>query len=668
MGSIIHSVKLEFVRSGVAHNQLLSPLTPYVGLCGAASPVTVHMPFEHRQILNRLARLRYSSEDLEIGASQRQSEVRETGELVGGIFGQVPALGNELCTALATQAHLVNLRVSVSANELGLIPFEMAIAPNGFPGSGSPLLMQSPIVITREIRRGQPLSVHWNRAPRILFAYASPADFAPVPALEHLDALREAIDPWIVSKNAAEEQIQEVKKLLTILPNATLEQVRDACRRDQYTHVHLLAHGVEFSSSGVERFGIALMKSSQDSAWEAIDGSCLAMALSGSSCGTDGHTPPTIVTLATCDSGNVGSVITPGGSIAHELHEKGIPWVIASQFPLWMKSSVLITRKLYLRLLEGIDPRCALRETRSDLYTSARNTHDWASLVCYATIATDLAEQVAAFRERQIRARLEASFDQLDELLRGETFDDTAEQVIEGIRELLRNWIDESKASGDRRSLAERLGMRAACQKRVGINYALMERKYSTLSEKADRPGKTGRTLDAKDAEVKAEKARERAITAYRESAKSYREALVAEPSNHWVATQYLSMRAIPQLSTTSSGGESERDFRDWWFAARQVARWQYDFGAGLEQVWAAGTLAELEMLRSIYEPEKAVNAEVAARIIELCRLIRQFANRDPFPAQSTRRQFERYFRYWSRPEWDELAELAVKALEEPPL
>ena len=37
----IRSVLLDIVRPGPAHNQLLSPLTPYLALCGADGPVTI---------------------------------------------------------------------------------------------------------------------------------------------------------------------------------------------------------------------------------------------------------------------------------------------------------------------------------------------------------------------------------------------------------------------------------------------------------------------------------------------------------------------------------------------------------------------------------------------------------------------------------------------------
>ncbi|MCK7492772.1 MAG: hypothetical protein MZW92_15495 [Comamonadaceae bacterium] len=40
-----------------------------------------------------------------------------------------------------------------------------------------------------------------------------------------------------------------------------------------------------------------------------------------------------VVSLASCNSGNVGSVAGAGASIAHALHEAGIPMVVAGQFP-----------------------------------------------------------------------------------------------------------------------------------------------------------------------------------------------------------------------------------------------------------------------------------------------------------------------------------------------
>jgi hypothetical protein len=164
----IYDVKLELLRPGPAHNQFLSPLTPYIAFCGEEGPVSVHVPFEHRQLLSRLERLRYVTPIGTIPLQQREEEVREMGETLGGVVAKVPALSTELGSARLEGRGLIHLRLFLSASELALVPFEFAIAPDGFPGSGSPLFLQTqvPIALTREGRRGHPLPVSWDRKPR----------------------------------------------------------------------------------------------------------------------------------------------------------------------------------------------------------------------------------------------------------------------------------------------------------------------------------------------------------------------------------------------------------------------------------------------------------------------------------------------------------------------
>ena len=107
----ITSIKLELLRSGPAHNQLLSPLTNYIALCGSDGPVTIQLPFEHRQLLMRLKRLTYPLDKNPATDEQRQSEVRDMGETVGRVFGQVPALLSELGTASTENGKLIHLRL-----------------------------------------------------------------------------------------------------------------------------------------------------------------------------------------------------------------------------------------------------------------------------------------------------------------------------------------------------------------------------------------------------------------------------------------------------------------------------------------------------------------------------------------------------------------------------
>ena len=55
----MRTITLELLRHGPAHNQLLSPLTPYLALCENHGAVTLHMPFEHSQFMHRLDALGY---------------------------------------------------------------------------------------------------------------------------------------------------------------------------------------------------------------------------------------------------------------------------------------------------------------------------------------------------------------------------------------------------------------------------------------------------------------------------------------------------------------------------------------------------------------------------------------------------------------------------------
>lgn len=639
----IRNVQLELLRSGPAHNQLLSPLTPYIALCGSEGPTTVYLPFEHRQLLTRLERLRYGSTAAPISTSQREAEIREMGESVGRLFGRIPALLTELSNAGKDQSRLVNLRLTISAFELGLVPFETAVGPDGVPGSGSPLQLRSLIAITREIRRGAPMTVEWNRKPRILFAFASPTGLAQVPAQAHLVALRRAIDPWIKITDKEDARIDDVKAMLTVLPNATISKIRDACTAAEYTHVHLLAHGAPFTEAGSERYGLALCSESDPSQHSIVDGERLAIALMGRDSSGRAKKAPTVVTLATCDSGNIGTVLVPGGSIAHELHAEGIPWVIASQFPLWMRASSLAAEVLYTGLLAGADPRWVLHEVRQRLRTDVPETHDWASIIAYAAIAPDLEQQVADFRDKQVRQRMEVKFGRIDDLVRTAssnepavaTKDKAADQIVQlcdSIRQDLDVWLRELDAGAAPKLRAERLGMSAASEKRMAITYSL-----------------AGRGDDCKKA--------------LQRSRDFYREALEVEPVNHWVITQYLSLVATPQLADEAALPKLVETYGTWWIAARQIATWQLKHATGVDKAWAVGTLVELELLGSIFLGKQFDRASAGSDIEKLCLQLCDLVPPKSFPIFSTLRQFKRYVDHWPREDWNGLAWRAIKAL-----
>jgi CHAT domain len=654
----IRQVKLELLRPGPAHNQLLSPLTPYIALCGADGPVTVQMPFEHRQLLLRLRRLRYESTQDPGLDEQRQAEVRDIGEAIGHILASVPGMLSELGHASVDAGRLVHLRLSLSAFELGMIPFEFAIGMDGFPSSGSPLFLQTrtPIAITREVRRGRPLPINWNRVPRILFAFAEPNGLN-VPAQAHLQALRSAIDPWVKIAESAKLRVAQVKQILTVLPNATLKQIREECATKEYTHVHILAHGAPLESSGDKHFGLALCNES-DQGLDIIDGERLAIALTARDSSGNTKYCPTLVTLATCDSGNIESVLTPGGSIAHELHASGIPWVIASQFPLWMRASSIAVEVLYTELLKGADPRWVLHELRQRLRTEAPGTHDWASIVAYATVPLNFEAQVDAFRDKQIRSRLEVKFDRVDELVGANSKTGQAKklavskerekeiaQLCTDIRAELKAWREQPDAKSSIKIKAERIGMSAASEKRIGIACFLLAE--SPLSNEND----------ASNWKAEGKKA-------YEASREFYYDALEEEPQNHWVITQYLSIIATPILTDADKFKTLAKKYGVWWTAARQIATWQLNKASGEDRAWALGTLSELALLGIAYGGNTFKPAQANDDISKYCKEIRQLFGPEAFPILSTRRQFKRYIECWQREEWQELAKVALETLD----
>jgi hypothetical protein len=333
------------------------------------------------------------------------------------------------------------------------------------------------------------------------------------------------------------------------------------------------------------------------------------------------------VSLATCDSGNAGSVVTAGGSIAHALHAGGIPWVIASQFPLWMHASSVATEVLYRGLLRGDDPRWVLYTVRHRLRTDSTATHDWASIVAYAVVPWDFEKQVEAFKNRQTRQRIEVKFDEAEQRLRSDA-DAKIDGIYNVIRDDLKQWCDTPNLSP--RERAERLGTSAASEKRIGDLFR----------------------SDHDDSHARA---------AYVQASELYKRAMEADPLYHWVVTQYLSMTAV--LAPEDGAKALATEYGNWWRAARQIAEWQLRTATGENRAWALGTLAELELLGTIYGGSDFVREDAGARIDQLCRDLADAAGRDGFPVSSTRRQFARYRMIWHRDAWSDLAKRAIDAL-----
>ena len=419
----MRQITFELLRHGPPNNQLLSPLTPYLALCENHAAVTVQVPFEHNQFLHRLNALSYK-----LGDESRAFQVKDTARVLGELLGQVPGLIAELSRDGAgtstpdgrsdTQEAppLTHLRLIISASELALLPFEMALTPNGFPGAGQSLLLQSqdPICLTREVRRVPQRYLHWPKKPRVLFVAAAPPGVGPIPMDSHLAILRRIVEPWVQYADTEEERRQRMDEQLVVLPQASCQDIERACAEGEFSHVHILAHGVQYQDGFDVRFGLALHDPRDPGTTDIVSGERLATILRAVRPGRQGLSRPVAVTLASCDSGNVGTVAGTGASVAHALHAAEIPMVVASQFPLSFAGSILFVDVLYSGLLWGEDPRVSLNDLRRRLHSRFSATHDWASVSGYLSLPPDFDRRRADIQIDQTMRSIEAAMNFAD--------------------------------------------------------------------------------------------------------------------------------------------------------------------------------------------------------------------------------------------------------------
>jgi hypothetical protein len=542
----VRNIKLEILRHGPPHNQLLSPLTRYMALCGEHEPAVLEVPFEHAQVLERLRELRYLDRDQPdvrstLAAqveSRRQQALESLGSDMGAILAQVPGLIADLADGSGTDDGVTQLRLVLSANELAILPFELAIGQPGFPGAGQPLTMQTtlPLSITREVRRVGSIRFEWPLHAKILFAFASPKGVAPVPVDAHLAALAGAIEPWLFQPTDPDDPVQlreEMARHLTILPQASVDDLTAACATGEYTHVHLLAHGVPFRRGDDRRFGVALHNHRHRDDLEIVEGDRLALALRTHR--RDGNRElvrPAVVSLATCDSGNLGSVVGAGASVAHSLHAAGVPLVIASQFPLSVVGSIHLVRVLYRSLLHGEDPRLTLDDLRRQLRALVSDRHDWASIVAYASLPPNLTDQLTRVTFARAKRAIQAAMSHLDaatQILSPRRHSRARGMFSEAALEVAKERVARSKGQIDEARarlvglLTARLTLTDADRVLKGQIHGLLGSLEKRLAEFEFRTG--GPWLDL-----------------LRSAEEQYRATFVADRSSSWALVQHLAL------------------------------------------------------------------------------------------------------------------------------
>jgi CHAT domain/Tetratricopeptide Repeats-Sensor len=660
----MRTITLELLRHGPAHNQLLSPLTPYLALCENHAAVTLHVPFEHNQFLYRLSALGYK-----LAEESRRFQLADTARVMGEIFSVIPGLTAESGKNCACEdgdgasGPLTHLRLIISSSELALLPFELALAPQGFPGAGQQLLLQPemPICLTREIRRVPNEQFQWPKTPKILFAAAAPPEVAATPLESHLLVLRRIVAPWVRHFSDDAMRRQKVAEHLVFLPGASIESIETHCATGEFTHVHILAHGVERRDKYDTRFCLVLHDAQDPNKADYISGTRLATALRASQ-RPDGRSlsRPAVVTLASCDSGNQGSVAGAGASIAHAVHEAGIPMVIAGQFPLSFEGSVRLTEVLYEGLMWGVDPRLLLYDLRRRLYAQFPERHDWASLTAYVSLPPDFEDQLSGVQIEQAMQSINAAMNHADWAIRSlfvrirtrRGTPETPEPAPEAKHRLLetaRRKIENAKARLERlltllpRERAQIHGLLASTHKRHA-EVLFSSKRSSLMSDEKKRH-------DLKES-----------IRLLQQARDHYWDAFVLDRSKSWAVVQYLSLtlvmrqrpldpevmpeQLLPQVELQPDHGE--KDPVALWSLAHLVSRYDLRSSDQDRAIWGHGNLIELYLLLPLMPVQPVLTFDPVQEMRRLTDAMIELAGRDSFSLYSTRRQIFRYVEWFN--------------------
>ena len=213
-----------------------------------------------------------------------------------------------------------------------------------------------------------PLSFEWemagsslrmSEAPgRLLFAWSDVAD--GVSEGLHLDEIQRACSEFDREKD--------------VLAHVTLDSLRDKLRQAKeegrpYRVLHFLCHGGPVPGGS---FGLCWDDPHRPGREVRIHGNMLADVLGAF------RDDIQAVVLSACHGGNPGEAGKMLGGVAHDLHQLGIPTVIASQMPMSIDGSIRMTRAFHSALYrEKASVRKAFQAAHASLSVS---TLDWASL------------------------------------------------------------------------------------------------------------------------------------------------------------------------------------------------------------------------------------------------------------------------------------------------
>jgi hypothetical protein len=641
----MNTIIIEILRNGQTVNQLLQKELNYIALCGPEVAKDFMIKCDQEIFDDHIKLLRYDTDE-----SSRQLGIAFFQELITGIIDQIyPA---ELAKVL--KKDFLHLRLVTTPKEIAQLPFEMALTPKELQNTPDrkPFFINDDIktTFTREVRHVYFDHYNWPVKPRILFAWARPGD--DVPHIGHADAFSEVLRPWALPMKKVKEQVvPDIEKMITTIANATPGMIKSEISRavdnnEPYTHIHLLAHGMRNPDETGEQFLLVLNNDDKTKRLFAADASDLAASLIVEKDGC--RFIPQVVTLAACDSGNTGSPVNPVGSLAHGLHNAGIPCVFASQLPLTQDGSVKLVKSLYKKLLESSDPRLALYNTRVGLKEDGN--HDWASLVAYARFPEDIDEQMKDVHLKIILEFMKTSNGLADHVIRymnqikpediKNYFNEVSKRLDDSIKELTDLLENSKNDKVNKLRFAEQYGLMGSAYKRKAEHIFRTTLFDKSITESIINESKQALT---------------NAMNSYQKGYKYM--------NSHWTGSQYLSLAAV------LNGTLADEETQDIWLLCRILATADEKTSDVNDEslAWAYGTLAELFLLKPLTGTMQREEKDKSfSKAKEYLRKLNQLKGQQfQFPKESTARQIERYINWWPKMFQSEAVEQLESAAKE---
>lgn len=301
-----------------------------------------------------------------LGPSVRSGRVpAETGiALYQALFsGQVGALYAESRgRAEGTGRGLrIKLRFDPGASGMSwvpVLPWELMFRPDTEEFLGSDLM--SPLVRYLEVPRSSALPAF--QAPlQILVALASPQGAQSL----NLEEERRRLEKVLGRPGESDPDFLE---------HATLDGIRTKLRSRRFHVLHFMGHGGWNSKTGEG----SLLLETADGNRDLVSGALLADQIKGASM-------PVLVVLNACDTARSSELegASPFGGVAAALVRKGVPAVVAMQFPVTDDAAIPFASELYARIAAGDPVDTAVTEGRLAIRAAVRESMEWATPVLF---------------------------------------------------------------------------------------------------------------------------------------------------------------------------------------------------------------------------------------------------------------------------------------------